>query len=599
MRTTTGARPKVYATGAVLLAGLLAPSPGLAQKVSLKWDGGYAFAEVDRYSWRPSQPGGCPESIYGQVSSAVDSRLAATGLERVEPDADPDVTISCRVSLTDVRELRPAQMGRSSGGDVSIGILVAPLYERGTLALEFRDAAQGRLVFLGVAEDTVNASPEQVERRIDRAVERIATGFRRRIELSEPDFSRFDGRTVTAIELSGYRATREFVIRREIRQAIGEPFVEETLAADRVRLENLNIFASIHVDPEETDEGLVLRYEFKEMPPFIPFPAFTYTEENGFSYGAGLSSLNLLGRDIQVSARALFGGTTTYSARISYPWITGNHVSVDFFGAHLERDDELREFEETSDEFTPWVGSYFAGDRGRIGGAFSLFSVKSDVDGITITPDNHDQLRRLGFRIGWDTRDSWRNPRNGWQNELELWRTGGLLGGDGNFWTVTADVRRFQPTGPRDALVAGTLITLQTGEAGTDIPAYMRYHVGGASTIRGYAVSDLGKRLSGKNQWLSTVEYRHTVLPLRRWDVLRWSFNLGVEVAAFGDFGFAWDEADEFAFRRFRAGTGLGLRLLVPGSEQTRFDVGWSRDGGFQFHFGNWSKLSAQRFRLR
>ena len=74
---------------------------------------------------------------------------------------------------------------------------------------------------------------------------------------------------------------------------------------------------------------------------------------------------------------------------------------------------------------------------------------------------------------------------------------------------------------------------------------------------------------------------------------------MGLEIAAFTDVGFAWDESDQFDFGRFRGGGGIGVRLLVPGSEQTRLDFGWSRQEGFQIHFGNWSKLSAQRFRLR
>ena len=203
------------------------------------------------------------------------------------------------------------------------------------------------------------------------------------------------------------------MIRREIRQGIDDPFDLATLQADKIRLQNLNIFASIDVDAEEDGEGVVLDYEFKEMPPLIPFPAFTFTEENGFSYGLGVSALNFTGRDIQVSARALFGGTTTYRLVVNYPWITGNHVSVDFFGAHLERDDEVRGFNETSDEFTPWFGTYF-GDHGRLAGTVSFFRMQSDIDGITIEPDNNDQLRRLGLRLGWDTRDSWRNPQRGW-----------------------------------------------------------------------------------------------------------------------------------------------------------------------------------------
>src|SRR6185436_4934376 len=44
--------------------------------------------------------------------------------------------------------------------------------------------------------------------------------------------------------------------------------------------------------------------------------------------------------------------------------------------------------------------------------------------------------------IGYDNRDSWRSPRRGWKNELELIRTVG----DGSFWTMNLDLRRYVPT---------------------------------------------------------------------------------------------------------------------------------------------------------
>jgi len=46
-----------------------------------------------------------------------------------------------------------------------------------------------------------------------------------------------------------------------------------------------------------------------------------------------------------------------------------------------------------------------------------------------------------------------------------------------------------------------------------------------------------------------------------------------------------------------RAGMGIGLRLLEPGSGMTRFDFAWSPEGGFQFHFGGASKMARQRLR--
>ena len=56
---------------------------------------------------------------------------------------------------------------------------------------------------------------------------------------------------------------------------------------------------------------------------------------------------------------------------------------------------------------------------------------------------------------------------------------------------------------------------------------------------------------------------------------------------------------EELGRRRTRGGLGAGFRILVPGSEMTRLDLGWSPEGGFQFHFAAWSKPTAQRARLR
>jgi len=274
-------------------------------------------------------------------------------------------------------------------------------------------------------------------------------------ELDREQLERFEGRPVTRLELVGHEVTKDFVVERELETGVGQPFCLATLEADLVRLENLNIFASVDVTPEADADGLALELELKEMPPLIPFVSFQYTEENGFSAGPALSASNLLGRDIQLSGRAHFGGTQTYWARLSYPWITGNHISLDFYGAHLVRDDTLRGFEERSDELTPWLGTYL-GDHGRLRGAVSLFRMRSDVDDVTLSPDNDDTLVRLGVALGWDSRDSWRSPHRGWQNELEVWRTGGFLGGDGDFWSMNLDIRRFQPGGQRGTVVAAS-----------------------------------------------------------------------------------------------------------------------------------------------
>ena len=183
-------------------------------------------------------------------------------------------------------------------------------------------------------------------------------------EIDSSTFVAFEDRPVTAIRIEGNRVTRERIITRELETKVGEPFHYATLAADLQRLENLGLFAEVNVVPEADGEGVRLTVSVREMPPILAFPSFLYTEENGFSYGGALSALNLAGRGISVSARAYFGGTTQRWVRLSDPWITGNHVSFEFFGGQRDRADVLNGFDEDSWEFTPRVVPGSAGAAG-------------------------------------------------------------------------------------------------------------------------------------------------------------------------------------------------------------------------------------------
>ncbi len=406
------------------------------------------------------------------------------------------------------------------------------------------------------------------------------------------------GRRVTAIEITGYRATKEHIIKREIHTRVGDPLGVE-LRYDVSRLENLGIFAEITVEGDTVgDDGVRVVFRVKEMPTWFPVISYAYTEENGVSIGAGISSVNLTGRDLSVSARVYTGGTDQQWTRISWPWISGDHNSFDFYGAHLVRQDVLRGFKESSKEFTPEVGTALSA-RSWMRVKFSAFQMKSDTAGITLSADDEDQLYRLGGSVGWDTRDSWVNPREGWKNEVEVWRTGGFLGGDGDWWTGSFDVRRWQPLTDRTKLLLSGLATLQTGILGTDVPVYMNYNLGGANSIRGYAIADHEHQYSGKNQMIGTAEYSWAAIPPRRFDLWKISLKLGAEFAAFGDAGIAWSERGDLRLPRARGGIGAGLRLLVPGSEMVRLDWGWSPQGGLQFHFATGTKPVAQRNRVR
>jgi outer membrane protein assembly factor BamA len=315
------------------------------------------------------------------------------------------------------------------------------------------------------------------------------------------------------------------------------------------------------------------------------------TDENGLSIGPGFRSINLFGRAVQFSASARFGGATNLEANLKDPNFAGDHLSYDLQFFQRDRTNKLDDFAEISTEIGTRLGSYW-GEHGRIGGLLNFLSLGSDVDGITNSPDNRDNLPKLGVFLGYDSRDLATNPHVGWWNEADVAKTGG----DGDYWTFNFDVRRYQPIVRRHTLALFSLTTLQTGEVGKEIPEYMDFHIGGTNTVRGWHFNSQ----KGKNQFLNTIEYRYTVFGPRAFSVKGFNLQLGIQLAAFGDLGLAWNHSNEFKTNNFIDGYGFGIRLLVPFVNVIRMDFGFGEPGeGMNFHFALWEKPVMQRARVR
>ncbi|MEA3408958.1 MAG: POTRA domain-containing protein, partial [Candidatus Eisenbacteria bacterium] len=182
--------------------------------------------------------------------------------------------------------------------------------------------------------------------------------------IDEALFEPYEGQTVTEITLSGNKLTKDHIVTREFELNPGDVFNLETLRADVRRLYNLGIFPSVRVTPYETEGGLGLEYTLSEFPGLIPFITANYSELNGWSAGPAVSATNLFGRNIDISAYALFGGRRAYSLKFHAPWIAHRRVSLDVLAKRITRDNDYYGFEETSDEFTPSIGRPL-GENGR------------------------------------------------------------------------------------------------------------------------------------------------------------------------------------------------------------------------------------------
>lgn len=400
------------------------------------------------------------------------------------------------------------------------------------------------------------------------------------------------GKTVKEIRISRLRYTNREIIIRELASRVGEPYLKENAEKDARRLDQLGIFSAITIEPIEEADGVVLVIEIEETFPHLPTISLDVSDENGLSVGPGFKSINLAGRDISFSASARFGGATNIGTTLENPWFAGNHLSYRLEFHQRDRRNELDDFAEVSTEINLRLGSY-VGEHGRIGGHFNFLSLGSDTPGTTLSQDNRDNTPSLAFFIGYDSRDFWTNPHRGWWNEVEVSKNGGFLGGDGDFWRVHFDVRRFQPLADRHTLAFFSLTTLQTGTVGVEVPLYQDFHLGGTNSIRGWGLDST----RGKNQFINTLEYRYDLMTPKAWSVFGVSFYLGLQVALFGDLGIAWENSEG---NRWLDGYGVGLRLLVPFVDMIRLDFAFGEPGrGLSSEFGIWEKAVKQRRRVR
>lgn len=87
--------------------------------------------------------------------------------------------------------------------------------------------------------------------------------------------------------------------------------------------------------------------------------------------------------------------------------------------------------------------------------------------------------------------------------------------------------------------------------------------------------------------------------PHADYELLGLPADLGLAGALFADAGMAWDRREQVGWNRMESGFGVGLRLLMPAVNMVRCDVGSSADGSWHLHIASFSKMRAQRLRLR
>ncbi|MFN8178733.1 MAG: BamA/TamA family outer membrane protein [bacterium] len=187
--------------------------------------------------------------------------------------------------------------------------------------------------------------------------------------------------------------------------------------------------------------------------------------------------------------------------------------------------------------------------------------------------DRPDQTRTLSLTLERDRRNDYFDPTRGFLNRVIGSVSGGVLGGDNNFWRLQGEPQWFRQA--KGLTLAGRLRVGYERPFGSSefVTDRLRFKLGGPTTVRGYGYQEIGP---GDFLILGNFELRFPLF---------WKLSGGL----FLDGGNAWPDVSDVSWKDFRPfgtkddpdrakatevryGLGGGLRFATPVGP-VRFDV--------------------------
>ena len=370
---------------------------------------------------------------------------------------------------------------------------------------------------------------------------------------------------VGKINVIGNTRTRDNVVRREFRFKEGELFNSKKLKRTKQRINNLGFFESVNIDTHRGD-----------TPGEIDIDT-TVTERptGSISFGAGFSSVDKVIFNASIAQDNIFGTgrkanlsadisarRTNFNISLTEPRVFDSDVSA-----------AINLFNSQSDFFSFDTRSVGAGmtfgknlsetDWGGVNYRFSRVEISNVVNPTAILKDETRNTSRIGGTFIRDSRDNFLNPSKGWRHVVRLEFAGSFLGG-ADFYKTGYEITYYHKLiGKLVGAVHGA-INFAEGHSDEELPAFERYFMGGANTLRGFTIREVGpldttgEPLGGEKSLLFNVE-------------LQYPLSEGFRLFAFYDRGNVYGSGaniastdTSFNLSKMREGVGGGIRFFSP-----------------------------------
>jgi outer membrane protein insertion porin family len=333
--------------------------------------------------------------------------------------------------------------------------------------------------------------------------------------------------TIERINVHGNSKTKDWVIRRELQEAEGDPLSQVLADRDQARLKRLGLFKTVAMkaNPGSSPDKAVLDIDVTEQ------------ETSELSFGAGYSSSEGVIGDVMVSDSNLFGNgqmarvklsgsQTRLQADIGFtePHLFDSKISGGFDLLYKDADYTTQSSYKstvvggdvrlgTNLNDTTALGLSYGLTRNEIYavGPLASAAIKEAANGGT---SGSYYTSAVGGSVTYDDRNSRKSPTSG--SYFMLGQDFAGIGGDSQFIRNTAEGRLYYPLSDSVTLVGRATAGNISGWGGQDVRLLDLFQKGGES-VRGFAPGGIGPRdtasanqdsLGGKSYVAATAEAR-------------------------------------------------------------------------------------------
>jgi hypothetical protein len=184
-----GLKPMIKTRITLMFLLLALATPCMAQKAFVDWDKDYDFDSVESYAWVKPENFAENPLMNQRIINAIDYHLSMGGMREVGQNDDPDVYVTYHGSSKEQYNINSTNFGYGYGGGwyghgyggMGTSSSQVTSYEIGTLVIDVWDVKTKNMIWRGTASATISPKPEKMEKRINKAIAKLAKKWRQEV----------------------------------------------------------------------------------------------------------------------------------------------------------------------------------------------------------------------------------------------------------------------------------------------------------------------------------------------------------------------------------------------------------------------------------